>query len=87
MDAVYFHGKYWALNNRHAVALIEFARRSVEQGQDLPVCQLRCWPLVTRLLAGSLAGSGEKKPLKTAEFSLCHAILLYISSFYTVRFL
>jgi len=51
INAVFFHGEYRALNNRHAVALHRFAPLSAEK----PSCFVRVWPLVPglRLCDGS----------------------------------
>lgn len=51
LNVVPFHGRYWAINNRHAVALVRYASRVQPRRADVPVlCYVRVWPLVPGLL-------------------------------------
>ena len=49
LDAVYYHGAYWSLNNRHALALFRFAEDAERKQKATSGCLLRCWPLVRGL--------------------------------------
>lgn len=51
LNVVAFHGQHWALNNRHAMALVQYANDAERMRVSAPVvCKVRVWPLVPGLL-------------------------------------